>query len=277
MPVSPQILQELDAAVKLSFQSLRDSYFHKLILCTIAVVIGVVAEEAEYFLSWRSVRRLIPLSILLPKHRFDSWALITSKIGWGLIVIGVAGEGIYEAQVSRADGWLQEFSNTLLTSAQRQAADAMDEAVRANAETTKLTSENLKLRAAMADRELTLDQQRNIGKRLERFAGRTVVIRSYPGDGEAKRLGLEIKNALHLASIDPWDSTEHWLNDAPLTFGIRVECAEDEGKPQRDFANAIIGALRGHGNLSVLPLSEFGCGLSITEIHVGIRPPVLAK
>ena len=126
------LLQLLNEAVKDGFQNLRDSYFLKLLLCTWIVVFGVIAEEAEYVLSWKWVLRILPLGIAVPKNRLDSWARALSKIGWVLIVIGVAGEGLYEARVSRADGWLQDFSNILLASAQRQAADAIGDAGRAN-------------------------------------------------------------------------------------------------------------------------------------------------
>src|ERR1039458_9407641 len=113
MPVLPELLRELDAAVKTSFQASRDEYFLKLTLSTVAVVIGVAIEELEYFLSWRSVRSLLPTKLLLPPHRLETVARRVSKIGWLLIVLGVAGEGLYEARVSAADGWLQEFNNTL--------------------------------------------------------------------------------------------------------------------------------------------------------------------
>src|ERR1035441_10246200 len=107
--------------------------------------------------------------MLVPKHRLDSWVTALSRIGWVLIILGVAGEGAYESLTSRADGLLQEFSNTLLAAAQREAADAMGEAGRANKQaaqlhkdaeglkrgTLTLEAEVLRLRERMSDRHLT--------------------------------------------------------------------------------------------------------------------------
>jgi hypothetical protein len=117
MLVTPELTQEalrnLDDGIKSGFQALRDEYFFKLLVCTAAAVIGVVLEEVEYFLSWHSVRRLLPLRIAVPPIRLDTIARRVAKIGWLLIVLGVAGEGIYEARVSQADALLQDFSNIL--------------------------------------------------------------------------------------------------------------------------------------------------------------------
>jgi len=155
----PPLLQALDAAAKADFQSLRDSYFHLLTACTTAVVIGVMIEEAEYFLSWPSVRRLIPLRVFLPPYRFDSCARIIAKIGWALIVVGVAGEGLYEARASRADGWLQEFSDTLLATAQHQAADAMGEAAIADERAANNEEEAAALRREAARLNKVAEQE----------------------------------------------------------------------------------------------------------------------
>jgi hypothetical protein len=132
MSISPQLLHDLDELARKDFQVLRDWYFYALTWCTAMVAIGVVAEEFEDIFKLRWLRRIIPTNLLLPIHRLDAWAGGISKAGWVLIILGVAGEGLFEAWVSRADGWLQEFNNTILVTAQRQAADAMVEAAGAS-------------------------------------------------------------------------------------------------------------------------------------------------
>src|SRR5206468_7842040 len=73
------ITRSLDELVRSDFQSLRDSYFTWLLICTAIVAAGVVLEE------------------------FDDWELISNllrkrlaKLGWLLIVLGVIGEGVFE-------------------------------------------------------------------------------------------------------------------------------------------------------------------------------------
>src|ERR1017187_985685 len=90
MSPSSELIRLLDVAVRTSFQSLRDVYFLRLEICTFAVVIGVFIEEGEYFLSWPRIRQKVPLRLLLPTHRFDKWVRRLSKVGWILILLGVA-------------------------------------------------------------------------------------------------------------------------------------------------------------------------------------------
>jgi hypothetical protein len=137
----------------------------------------------------------------------------------------------------------------------------------------------VRLEAAIAGRELTAEQQRKIGAALEKFSGRIVWLRSYPGDGEAKRLGIQVKTALDLAHIKVQDRLEEMYSNAPLIFGIEVVCAANGIRDQRHFARALIATLSGDvGKLDVHPLSEFACpSEGITEIHIGVKPAALAK
>ncbi|MBZ5729043.1 MAG: hypothetical protein LAP87_29210 [Acidobacteriia bacterium] len=176
-------------------------------------------------------------------------------------------------KLSSIETGIRNVNHTIEASLNKEAGDARREAAEVNERAAKIL-------ARIADRDLNLDQQRPIATVLRRFSGRMVLLRSYPGDGEAKRLGLEIKTSLELANIRAEDQLENWLNNGPLVFGIQVECAQTEGKPeeQRDFANAMITALSGSGNLSVRPWSEFGCPFEgYTEIDIGIKPAILAK
>jgi hypothetical protein len=270
--VAPQILLVLDEVVRNGFQSLRDSYFHKLTACTIAVVVGVILEEAEYFLSWPSVRRFIPLRILLPTHRFDFWGRIIAKLGWALIVIGVAGEGLYEARVSHADGWLQDFSNTMLATAQRQAAEAIGEAGRAMERAATLEKESVILRKKAEDeqaarlrieetvawRELTGSQQLRIGSALRKFAGQRAHIEYGMGDTEAGRFAYSIAAALALAKWNveeplevlaprPGTLTFTPLGSNPIPFETGVNIAAIGSKETTLASDALAWELSSRG------------------------------
>src|ERR1039457_5783264 len=213
MPLSSPLLSALDQAVKVGFQALRDSYFLKLQVCTWIVVTGVFIEEAEYVASWQWLRNLLPIWMLVPKHRLDSWVTALSRIGWVLIILGVAGEGAYESLVSRADGLLQEFSNTLLATAQRQAADAIGEAGRANEraynnekEAARLTKQGealkkvaedeglarVRLQKLVAWRTITESDQKNIGARLKRSQGIRIGFTVNAGDPEGYAFATQI-------------------------------------------------------------------------------------
>ena len=242
MSIQPQLLQELDASVKSGFQSLRDSYFKDLIICTVALGVGVVAEELEYILEWRWFVRLIrvfSVRILSPKHRLDSWVRHVSMIGWIVVILGIAGEGLFETLVSRADGWLQDFSNILLASAQRQAYSAQERASTALLEQESLKSENLKLEALIQPRDLTPDQLRSLTNQLKRFAGRAISVRSYALDIEGKRLGMTIEGSLERAGLHVVDNLGSVINlKGKIVEGIEVRIP----KPLDDLADAIMSS-----------------------------------
>jgi hypothetical protein len=108
----------------------------------------------------------------------------------------------------------------------------------------------------------------------------TQAVSSYPGDTEGERLGREILSVLRLAHMEPEDRLGNMFSGNPMAFGIEVQCAESAQRNQRDFAKVVIVALssKDAGNLTVRPLSEFGCHSdTITEIEVGIKPPTLIE
>ena len=126
----------------------------------------------------------------------------------------------------------------------------------------------------IAPRDLNEGHQRNIRKALMPFSGETVFIRSYPGDGEAARLILEIKSILEPA-IRVEDRTGELVEQmAPsgFIFGIQIDASRDKAA----FAEALVAAFSGEGKLSVQPLSPFAFGDSPTDIKLGIKPPLIA-
>jgi hypothetical protein len=184
---------------------------------------------------------------LFKKRPFERQHLM-ELAGAILITVGVTGELYFQTKVSAVDTSLRNTTHQIEALLNMQVADTNERAAQAELRTTEL-------RAAMADRGLSADQQRRIGAALAKYAGRTVWIRSTKGDGEAMRLGLEIKAALERAHIRTEVRFGEMLFDAPLAFGIQVPCAQRE----RPFALSLLGALSTIGNLATVPLSEFGC------------------
>ena len=186
------------------------------------------------------------------------WIQVFILVGALFITAGVAGELYVEAALSVAASNLRNHDNKAVATL--------------NAETAKLTSDNLTLRAAIADRDLTLEQQQKIHEASRKFSGKTVYMRSYPNDHEAARLILEIE-----ATLDPTlkveDRTGQMLFGGPLILGIRIEPSRDDG----ELADALVKTFRRDGALSVEDLSPLGADSSPTEILVGLKPVALAR
>jgi hypothetical protein len=118
-----------------------------------------------------------------------------------LVAIGVAGEFAVHLKAGKVETDIKTITRELTSSAESNAANANLEAA--------------KLRRAIAGRELTAEQQRAIAAKLAQYSGRTVWLRSYKGDPEAKRLGKEIISALRLATYLSRIGWKRW------GFGLR--------------------------------------------------------
>lgn len=307
MTASIEVLRALDELTRVSLQELRDSYFWWLVASSIIVAIGVVLEETEFLIPASRLRINAITGLPITRHRLIAWTKRFEKLGWILIVAGVAGEGVCEVLVSRADGLLQEFNTTLLASAQRQAADAIWEASNANEraaknekeaaqlrlESEKLTKDNLvleaevlKLREKMADRHLSADQRQRIRNKLRAFPGQSWNVIVYPNDPEAIGLANEIAQALIGDNGARWGRPNFWsqTTSAPVR-GILVEFSVDANSATRSIAEALAEALRAE-RLDVLPVRPYtpNPGQSMATgnidprrpitITVGIKPPL---
>ena len=249
-------------AVQVSLERRVDSLEKLLAWWTLLVAVGLMMEYGADLAEW-SCGKWKPSKENRGTARFR-WMPLFILVGAVFITVGVAGELYVEAGLTVASSDLRTHDSETIAALKL--------------ETARLTSENLKLRVVMAGRELTAEQQELIGAALAKYPGKTVWLRSYRADGEAKRLGVEIKHALTLSRITVEDRLEEMYGDGPLLFGIEVTCAENAIRSERSFARAIISTLSAKeiGNLAVLPLSEFGCPSDeITEIHIGIKPPTL--
>jgi hypothetical protein len=96
MYASPDVLADLTAT--------RDLYFSYLLWSSGAVAIGVALEGPEVIHEARKV-------LCHVKAETPAWITLVALIGWTLVVLGVLGEGISEALVSRADGNIQAFND----------------------------------------------------------------------------------------------------------------------------------------------------------------------
>lgn len=135
----------LDNSIREELQKNSDGYFSWVIVSAIVVAIGVAMEGPEVlhelwprlfaWFTWTSKDRL---------RRFERAVKKIGLVGWLLVVIGVAGEGVFELLQNRAEGQLQSFNAILLKDARltasaagQSANDAADASTRAGDESDK--------------------------------------------------------------------------------------------------------------------------------------------
>jgi hypothetical protein len=235
-------------------QAQSDSLAHWLLLWTIVVALGLVVEYAPDI--WKAAGSA--LGFLLRKRPFDHSTLKRTVIGGILITVGVIGEAWIELRMPEVAAKIQSKNDLLIASLNYEAGEAR-----------KIAAQ---LETAMANRDLTPEQQHRIAEACRAFSGKIVYIRSYPNDVEAARLIMQLKTALE-PHIRVEDRTGQLLAtwDSPgLVLGIRIQPAEGE----RAFAEALVKTFRREGSLSVEDLSPLGAGQALTEILVGVKPVV---
>jgi hypothetical protein len=257
MPASPQLTQELDSAVRTGLISLRDAYFHWLLYSTALVVVGVILEGVEFLESWAK------------RHSFDSWVKGISKFAWILIVLGVAGEGVFESFVSYADGLVQEFNDTLLQAAQRATADA-DARSKEVSGALEIAKEQLIGKQISLEKEAqaTARAQKETARAQKETAGAQLAVKEY------------VDRIVKIANPRNLDRTRfiEILRDVP-NGRAEVMYAPDDDEA-RSFAQAIHSALgpngagwnvRAIGPLASNPLTGTA-GVSIAVRMVGDEP-----
>jgi hypothetical protein len=99
------------------------------------VIIGVALEGPELVHGTISIiRRKFGRVDSAKQHHLPDWIALLGLFGWFLVVLGVAGEYVTDAMVSKADGNIQTFNDIMLTGARKDTALAFERA--AHAETT---------------------------------------------------------------------------------------------------------------------------------------------
>jgi hypothetical protein len=99
------------------------------------VIIGVALEGPELVHGTISIsRRKFGRVDSAEQHHLPDWIALLGLFGWFLVVLGVAGEYVTDAMVSKADGNIQTFNDIMLTGARKDTALAFERA--SHAETT---------------------------------------------------------------------------------------------------------------------------------------------
>lgn len=270
------LVASLDEMIRKDLEAFRAVFFWCLVAATVAVVVGVILEEAqEWMPTVKKVLRLDPIV----EYR---WAKKLVKLGWILIVVGVAGEGIFEVYVSRADSILNAFDNILLTEARKQASDAVLGAATANRRvaearhrTAELEKEAAQLRKDAAQlqrdaeaehlarvkiegrvtwRKLDPKTQSAIASQLTQFAKEPALVSYNPADIEAADFASHIATVLHAANWDVFEPLAFSKGrGGPVPFGTNSQAPRGvlvwatNDKVSVQAANALVKELSAYG------------------------------
>src|SRR6266702_3818833 len=88
------LVHAIDEAIRQDLQNCRDSYFSWLIISAAVVVIGVALEGPE--LGYETVKIFRRRCLGQKSRPTPDWVALVALLGWGLVVLGVAGEVIAE-------------------------------------------------------------------------------------------------------------------------------------------------------------------------------------
>lgn len=213
-PTPPVIPKGLDDLVRSDLESFRNIWFTRLLISTLVVVFGLLFELPEIlhesFDAIRTLGHRPKMSEIAP------WIKLSASIGWLLIVFGVSGEFVADGFVSKADGIVQTFDESMIAEAQRQtdlakirAGGAYERAAQTEKEAAQLREQaeaehvaRVKIEAAVAFRSLDDQQKQDIGTALTRFGSITSAsIWFANGSAEAELFADDIAEALRSAHI----------------------------------------------------------------------------
>lgn len=158
-PIAPMVVKGLDDLVRLDFETFRDIWFNRLLISTAVVAIGLLFELPEIWDESVSAIRALRQKVV---HEIAPWMKLLVSVGWLLIVVGVVGEFVADSFVSKADGIVLTFDETLIADAQRKTGLASERAAGAfeRAARTEREASQENERAAIAEQQAQQENER---------------------------------------------------------------------------------------------------------------------
>jgi hypothetical protein len=267
-------------------QSASDKWFDWLVASTCVVGLGVVLEAPEGLidlLDWFRARRQLKwvrsrtgiFSDIDPAH----WSKAITFLGLVLVAAGVIGEGIFEVLVSRADSKVRIYDETKLSAAESSTQQLKTDAEIAKRDTETERLARVKIESAVAFRQLTEQEKKDIGRALGQFKSKAGASLWYPaGDVEAELFADDITEALRSGGIivQPPAGTVTMrgsgkFND-PLVraeTGVVVQSTKVGDSPQ--FALAVIDELNKRGFDARRQTNPPFDSQSFTEIWINVE------
>jgi hypothetical protein len=145
-PIDPDLAHALSTMMRADLEVWSNWWFWSLVGSTIAVAIGIICEAPEvwkevglgrnavarirklWYVGVRKVdingwERLCP-ELITPNERHGKWVARAGFVGWTLVALGVAGEGVAEYFVNDAETNLRAFDQAVLIETQQSANSA---------------------------------------------------------------------------------------------------------------------------------------------------------
>ena len=265
-----------------------------------------IGESVVEFLQWHWQKKSKPF-----QEDERRWTVPVSIIGVFFVILGVAGEGYFEARQASAETAIREYDECALAGAQETAAQAQLDAAKAREDTVHLGKdtqglkteaerqksvaakaeasaeneriERLKLEAQISPRRLTPDQETQIGDSLRAYAGKTVGVATYSQDVEAIVLAVQIEQVLGKANILVHDRIGTFgAVGLPLSLGVVVDTSSSDKKLESTLLDAFItkGKLGtanaavafGQGSTMYMPALPAGSTHEDAFVFVGGKP-----
>lgn len=212
------VVKGLDDLVRSDFETFRGIWFNRLLISTAVVAIGLLFELPEiWHESVSAIRDLRQKAV----HEIAPWMKLLVSVGWILIVVGVVGEFVADSFVSKADGIVLAFDETLIADAQRKtglaserAAGAFERAAQTEREASQENERAAKaLEAAETARKEAEGFQLQIAQANERAASAEQRTKESELELARIRAPRSLTNVPELvAALIPFKGTEYTLN-----------------------------------------------------------------
>jgi hypothetical protein len=185
IPIPADFIERLDNSIRMDLQKFSDSLFLWVWLSALIVLVGVAIEGPELLNEmWPNTFRVFS----------TRWVKKVGLIGWLLVVLGVAGEGIFEVVEYRAEGLLQTFNDILLADARRSAGSAKDSAEAASSAASRANHESDEASSSASNAMILAGGAR---KEAESFEGDIVSAKKQAAEAE-KHLADALQRAVDL-------------------------------------------------------------------------------
>jgi len=127
--VSADFINTLDNSIREELQRTSHTFFLWVLISAFVVAAGVALEGPELLHEmWPRLFAPFTKGSVTRIRKFKRFIKKIGFGGWLLVVVGIVGEGIFEALQNRAEGQLQTFNDILLADAQRQSSVANERA-----------------------------------------------------------------------------------------------------------------------------------------------------
>jgi hypothetical protein len=221
--VPVDFIDALDNSIREELQRTSHMFFLCVLISAFVVAAGVALEGPELLHEmWPKVFTPFTKGSVTRIRKFKRFIKKIGFWGWLLVVVGIVGEGVFEALQNRAEGQLQTFNDILLTDARRHAGEAGERAADANERASANEKEAERLNKEAEDERMArveLEKQvspRSLSKKQSDALVRQ--LRAAPSGGsltiesartsEASGYAMDLRQAVMMSNFDPGSNVQ---------------------------------------------------------------------